>query len=87
MGDATFLKRFAAARRPGAYLRIIEEGELRAGDRIEIVDSPGDGVTIGLFAHVYLGDRSRLGELLTADAISHAWRTWIEEHANQRARR
>ena len=41
MGDATFLKRFAAARRPGAYLRIIEEGELRAGDRIEIVDSPG----------------------------------------------
>ena len=87
MGDATFLKRFAAARRPGAYLRIIEEGELGAGDRIEIVDSPGHGVTIGLFAHAYLGDRSRLGELLTADATSQAWRTWIEEHASRRARR
>jgi MOSC domain-containing protein YiiM len=87
MGDAKFLKRFAAARRPGAYLRIIEEGELGAGDRIEIVDWPGHGVTIGLFAHVYLGDRSRVGELLTADAISQAWRTWIEEQACRRARR
>jgi MOSC domain-containing protein YiiM len=87
MGDPKFLKRFAAARRPGAYLRIIEEGELGAGDRIEIVDRPGHGVTIGLFAQAYLGDRSRLGELLTADALSHAWRIWIEEQARDRARR
>ena len=33
---------------------------LGAGDRIEVVDRPGHGVTIGLFAEAYLGDRSRL---------------------------
>ena len=87
MGDPRFVKRFAAARRPGTYLRIAEEGELGAGDRIEIVDRPGHGLTIGLFAEAYLGDRSRLGELLTADALSHAWRTWIEEHARHRTKR
>jgi MOSC domain-containing protein YiiM len=87
MGDPKFLKRFATARRPGTYLRIIQEGELGAGDRIEIIDRPGHGVTIGLFAEAYLGDRSRLDELLTADALSHAWRTWIEEQARHRATR
>jgi MOSC domain-containing protein YiiM len=85
MGDPKFLKRFAAARRPGTYLRIVGEGDLGAGDRIEIADRPGHGVTIGLFAEAYLGDRSRLGELLSADALSHEWRTWIEEHARHRS--
>lgn len=87
MGDPRFLKRFAAARRPGAYLRIIDQGELGAGDRIEVVDRPGHGVTIGLFAEAYLADRSRLVELLAADALSQAWRTWIHERtANRTAR-
>ena len=36
MGDPRFLKRFARAARPGAYLRIVEEGELGAGDAIEV---------------------------------------------------
>src|SRR3954454_8759304 len=34
------VKRCAAARRPGAYLRIVTEGELGAGDGIEIVSRP-----------------------------------------------
>src|SRR5690606_7307728 len=32
MGDPGFVKRFAAASRPGAYLRIVREGELGSGD-------------------------------------------------------
>ena len=87
MGDPKFLKRFAAARRPGAYLRIIEEGELEAGDQIAVVDRPGHAVTIGLFAEAYLGDRSRLVELLAADALSPTWRAWIHERTANRARR
>ena len=33
MGDPRFPARFAAAGRPGAYLAILEEGEIGAGDR------------------------------------------------------
>ena len=36
IGDPAFVKRFAHASRPGAYLRIVEEGELGAGDAIEV---------------------------------------------------
>jgi MOSC domain-containing protein YiiM len=85
MGDPKFLKRFAAARRPGLYLRIAEEGELGAGDDIEVVDRPRHGVTIGLFAEAYLGDRGRLVDLLAADALSATWRAWILERTGSRA--
>lgn len=87
MRDPRFLKRFAAARRPGTYLRIIEEGELGAGDPIQLAHRPGHGVTVGLFAEAYLGDRGRLVELLAADALSHGWRTWITERRANRASR
>lgn len=78
MGDPTFLKRFAAARRPGTYLRILEEGYLGAGDLIEVVYRPEHGVTIGRFTEAFLGDRSLLDELLAADALSGMWRAWIQ---------
>jgi MOSC domain-containing protein YiiM len=85
MHDPKFLKRFAAARRPGLYLRIVEEGDLGAGDDIEVIDRPGHGVTIGLFTEAYLGDRSRLIELLAADALSATWRAWILQRTASRA--
>jgi MOSC domain-containing protein YiiM len=87
MGDAKFLKRFAAARRPGTYLRIVEAGDVEAGDRIEVIDRPGHEVTIGLFAQAYLADRGRLDELLAADALSPTWRAWIRERTAVRSTR
>jgi MOSC domain-containing protein YiiM len=44
MGRASFRDDFAAAERPGAYLRIVEEGDVGAGDAIEV--QPADGPTI-----------------------------------------
>jgi MOSC domain-containing protein YiiM len=79
MGDARFLKRFALARRPGTYLRIVEEGELGAGDQIELVSKPPHGVTIGQFTEAYLGDRQALRDLLAAEELAPRWREWIEE--------
>jgi MOSC domain-containing protein YiiM len=32
VGETGFIKRFAAARRPGTYLRVLREGEVAAGD-------------------------------------------------------
>ncbi len=36
MGDPQFAKRFAQARRPGPYLRVIATGNVRAGDGVEL---------------------------------------------------
>jgi MOSC domain-containing protein YiiM len=80
-GDPGMLKRFAAARRPGAYLRIIEEGELAAGDEVEIAERPGHDLTIAGFAHAYLEDRAELPRLLEVPAVSEDWRAWVRERA------
>ena len=79
MGSQAFLKRFANAGRPGTYLRIATEGELGAGDAIMVVHVPDHGVTIGRFAHAYLGHREELAGLLKADQLSQDWRDWIAE--------
>jgi MOSC domain-containing protein YiiM len=77
MGDPGFIKRFARGGRPGAYLGIVREGELGAGDAIEVVERPDHAVTIGLMAEVYLHDHSRAGELLAAPALPDSWREWV----------
>ncbi|HET8672318.1 MAG TPA: MOSC domain-containing protein [Thermoleophilaceae bacterium] len=79
MEDPRFVKRFAGAGRPGAYLRIIDEGEFAAGDEIEIVERPDHGITVVLMAHAYQHDRSQLPRLLDAPALSRRWRDWLEE--------
>src|SRR5262249_26307812 len=46
MEDRLFVKRFAQARRPGVYVRVLQEGSLQAGDEVTLVSRSGD--TIGL---------------------------------------
>jgi MOSC domain-containing protein YiiM len=80
MGDNRFGKRFTAAGRPGAYLRIVEEGELGSGDAVEIVRRPDHDVTMRLMMHAALVDKDRLPELLAAPELTDEWRGYIEEH-------
>ena len=45
-GDLGFVKRFALARRPGAYLRVLREGSVAAGDRVTRYDAPEPAPTM-----------------------------------------
>jgi MOSC domain-containing protein YiiM len=42
------VKRFTARGATGAYLRVLQTGELGAGDEVTVVHRPGHGVTTGL---------------------------------------
>ncbi|MHB1173336.1 MAG: MOSC domain-containing protein [Lacisediminihabitans sp.] len=53
--ECGWVKRFTAARRHGAYLRVVTSGEIEAGDPIEAVFIPGTAATV---AEVLAGDRS-----------------------------
>ena len=46
LGIERFHRRFASTGRVGAMLKVLEPGELRAGDEIEIVFRPDHGLTI-----------------------------------------
>ncbi|HEU4631568.1 MAG TPA: MOSC domain-containing protein [Gemmatimonadaceae bacterium] len=73
VGDARFPKRFLAVARLGAYLRIIEEGEVRAGDAITVTVRPHHGVTLGLMVES-LHDREKGAALLAAPQLPARWR-------------
>ena len=81
MGDGRFAPRFAEAGRPGAYLRVREEGDIGAGDPIDVVERPTHGVTVGLIAQAFHDDHRLACQLLRAPALSDEWRLWAYEHA------
>jgi MOSC domain-containing protein YiiM len=81
MDEPTFLKRFAQARRPGAYLRILEEGELQAGDAIDVVDVPGHGVTIATANDALLFDHALADRLLDAPQAATRLLDWARDRA------
>lgn len=80
MDDPKFPRRFADALRPGAYLRIIVEGNVGAGDEIRVTDKPLHDLTIRHFFRIYLSSFSRnrdeLERLVAAPGISESWREW-----------
>jgi MOSC domain-containing protein YiiM len=77
VGDHTFPPRFAAAGRPGAYLRIVREGVLAAGDEVSVVYRPDHDVTPRFVSRAYHEDRSLLPRLLEIPELSASWRDWV----------
>ena len=56
--DPRMVRRFGQASRPGAYLRIVTEGELGAGDAVEVLSRPEHGVSVALVSDAILVDDS-----------------------------
>jgi MOSC domain-containing protein YiiM len=69
LAQAGWIKRFALAGRPGAYFRVIEPGEIQAGDEIEVVHRPDHDVTVALVFRALLVEPELLPRLLVADAL------------------
>jgi MOSC domain-containing protein YiiM len=64
------VKMFAQSSRPGAYLRIIQEGEIGAGDEIEVIHRPEHGITIAMVSDAVFKDRSLAERVLAAPQLS-----------------
>lgn len=64
-----WIKRFTRAARPGAYLRVIEPGDIRTGDPVEIVHRPAHDVTVALEFRAMTLHPELLPQLLAADAL------------------
>ena len=73
MGDPRFPRRFQAEGRMGAYLRILREGDVGAGDAITIVARPEHGVTLADMVSA-LHDRSKADALARVPGLPAFWR-------------
>jgi MOSC domain-containing protein YiiM len=81
MGRASFKDDFAAAWRPGTYLRIIEEGDVGAGDAIELVHRPDHGRTVVDLLHASEdANDEQLAEFLAIEAVPEWWKDWARRH-------
>ena len=79
MGDPRFLKRFAVAGRPGAYLRVVREGTITAGDAIIVANRPAHGITSAVVSRALLGETHLLPIALQAPELPADLRAWIQE--------
>jgi MOSC domain-containing protein YiiM len=81
MGDPKFLRRFTLAGRPGAYLRIRTEGELGAGDAVDVTGRPAHGITVALVARAVMVDHGLLAQAAAAPELPADLADWMLERA------
>src|SRR5262249_4207930 len=76
MGMATFPKRFLASERVGFYLRVLEEGEVGAGDPIERVETDPEHMTVRefvLLSYFDEGNREGMRKALRIATLPPDW--------------
>jgi MOSC domain-containing protein YiiM len=81
MAEPRWVKRFARENRPGAYLRVVVPGDVRAGDRIEVVERPGHGVSIATAFRAYLTEPEMLPRLLEIEDLPDDLRESLSKRA------
>ena len=69
MAEPHWVRRFTLESRPGAYLRVVSPGDVRAGDSIEVMDRPNHGVTIAMAFRAYLTEPDLLPKLLEIEDL------------------
>ena len=67
LDEPHWVKRFADAGRPGAYLRVLSAGSVQAGDELSVLSRPDQTVTVAESLLAYYGDRQIMSRLLTVD--------------------
>jgi MOSC domain-containing protein YiiM len=82
MGVADMLKRVADSGRTGFYLRILDAGEVRAGDELVLERRDPGGITISYANQVYYHERKNreaIMRILAVKALSGSWREALEK--------
>jgi MOSC domain-containing protein YiiM len=64
-----WIKTFTTTAIPGAYLRLVTPGTVRAGDEITVTDRPDHDVTVGIVFRALTLEPQLLHHILRADAL------------------
>jgi MOSC domain-containing protein YiiM len=70
LGEQGWIKTFTKRANPGAYLRVVEEGQVQAGDSVVVLDRPGHGVSIGEAFRALTTQRDLLPRLLVVESLA-----------------
>jgi MOSC domain-containing protein YiiM len=79
--DPQMVRLFGESNRPGAYLRIVTEGELGAGDEVELLARPEHGVTVALVSAAILLDDSLRARAASAPELAESLARYLRDQA------
>lgn len=68
-----WVKRFAAAGRPGAYLKVLTEGTAGPGNPVEVLHRPAASVTVAEAMAAYYGDTGLMRRLVAVTDRDPKW--------------
>ncbi|MFE9748355.1 MOSC domain-containing protein [Saccharothrix saharensis] len=70
MDEKRWIHTFTRRALPGAYLRVLVPGSVRAGDAVEVAHRPGHGVTVGLVFRAITTEPELLPQVAAVDALA-----------------
>lgn len=85
VGFKGFLRRTTETRRTGWYLRVLQAGEVAAGDELLLLSRPARAVTVAQVNETWHGplDRAFAEELLLAPELAEGWKVMLRKRLAQ----
>jgi MOSC domain-containing protein YiiM len=80
-GRDDIIKRFLASRRTGFYFAVLKEGEVGAGDTMELISRDENNITVADITRLYAFDKTNLELLHRAvqiPALPESWRGYFQ---------
>jgi len=79
-GRSDILKRFLASLRTGFYFKVIREGEVEAGNQIEMLETDKAGVRVEDITRLYVSERNNvelIRRAIQVQALPDSWRDYF----------
>jgi len=84
-GRADIIKRFLVSERTGFYFSVLKEGEVGAGDELELIEKNASGVSIVDVTRLYSSEKGNVDLLrraIATEALPDSWREYFEKRIN-----
>ncbi len=81
-GRSDMVKRFLASRRTGFYFRVLQEGEVVAGDTLELMSRDPNNITVADITQLYVREQNNpelLHRAAQLEALPESWRDYFHE--------
>jgi MOSC domain-containing protein YiiM len=85
-GRPDMVKRFLASRRTGFYFRVLQEGEVVAGDTLELVSRDNNNITVADITQLYTREKTDpelLHRAAQLKALPANWRDYFQEQSRR----
>ncbi|HAG84370.1 MAG TPA: MOSC domain-containing protein, partial [Cyanobacteria bacterium UBA12227] len=81
-GRSDMVKRFLTGCRTGFYFRVLQEGEVGAGDTLELVSQDENNITVADITQLYVREQDNPELLYRAaqlEALPESWRDYFQK--------